>query len=215
MTDPEIPSSYLPVVLSDLSNRGADQNQPPGRWNLTSRAVLDTCNSYRGGGTARFTQYWIPIEGMQDAPLGIPATSRAFYDACHTQGTCFTRNKVLLNLVGHQCFRALNRQRFPFGIGSRNNALEPFVSVAVNDLPFGTFLFLRELYGKVVPGTGGKVHNGCVRVDDVGWGLDPCHVDFFALTYFRWKPQNWGTRVTARVVPRCRVGSYVSSALGR
>ena len=36
---------------------------------------------------------------------------------------------MLLNLIGDRCFRALNRDRYPFGMGSRNNALVPFVSV--------------------------------------------------------------------------------------
>jgi hypothetical protein len=38
-------------------------------------------------------------------------------------------------------------------------------------------------------------------------------IDFFALTYFRWKPQNWGQRVRAFVVPRCQPGKYVDMPL--
>lgn len=223
MPDPELPSSFLARELVLDRSRVERDLRPgmPGRVNLSMNAALpaSTCNSYRPG-TVRFTQYWIPIENTQDAPWGVPAvlsgaptvnllecntgrtfgkTSKIFWDACHVQGTCYTNKKVLLNLMGKRCFRALDRSRYPFGVGSRNNPLVPFVSVAVNDLPFGTFLWIKELYGKVVPGTNGMLHNGCVRVDDTGWGVDPCHVSSeFATERRRW--------LVVVAFPRSRLG---------
>lgn len=35
-------------------------------------------------------------------------------------------------------------------------------------------------------------------------------IDFFTLTYGRWKPQWWGERARAMVVPWCKTGDYVS-----
>ena len=39
---------------------------------------------------------------------------------------------------------------------------------------------MNQLVGVTLPGTNGQKHNGCVRVDDVGWGLGNNHLDFFS-----------------------------------
>ncbi|KAJ3097456.1 Carbohydrate esterase 4 protein [Phlyctochytrium planicorne] len=92
------------------------------------------------------------------------------------------------------CFFTIDGGRFPYGIGSKiENSeaswpLHPYVSIASNDLgrkiPPGSNIrtfFIPELKGIQVTGFGGKVytHNGCVRLDDVGWSLSSSHVDWF------------------------------------
>ncbi|KAJ3100372.1 Carbohydrate esterase 4 protein [Phlyctochytrium planicorne] len=92
------------------------------------------------------------------------------------------------------CFFTIDADRFPYGIGSNIEStntswpLHPFVSIASNDLSskipasskIRTF-FIPELKGIRVPGGDGKeyIHNGCVRLDDVGWSLSAKHVDWF------------------------------------
>ena len=68
-------------------------------------------------------------------------------------------------------------------MGENDNPLYPFVSVASNMHSVGTTLKIRELENKVMPGTGGQKHNGCVRVDDESWSFDQGQLDFFTGRY--------------------------------
>ena len=77
--------------------------------------------------------------------------------------------------------------RFPWGQGSRGNALEPLRSWAVDTdvISHGTVLYVEEWDGVEIPeidGLGGFTHDGCFRADDVGGGIDGNHFDFFAGT---------------------------------
>jgi hypothetical protein len=73
----------------------------------------------------------------------------------------------LVNVDRDDTFKVIgtrNRANNLFGYGSRKQNLVPFVSVASNDLPYGQKLFLPQLNGTRLPN--GKIHNGCVRIDD-------------------------------------------------
>ena len=77
-------------------------------------------------------------------------------------------------------------------VGSRDNPLVPFVSIASNGIPFGTTGILKELVGKKTPK--GETHNGCVRVDD---SCSTCKtktwINFYAFEEKNYKyfDQNW------------------------
>jgi 3D (Asp-Asp-Asp) domain-containing protein len=78
-----------------------------------------------------------------------------------------------------------------WGKGSRNNALEPLRSWAVDTsvIPHGTVVYVEEWDGVDIPQVGelgGFTHDGCFRADDVGGGINGNHFDFFAGT-----PQMW------------------------
>lgn len=53
----------------------------------------------------------------------------------------------------------------------------PFTSVAANDIRPGTLLYIQKLDGMKLPNS--KVHNGCVKVDDKGFGFGGKHIDWF------------------------------------
>ncbi|KAI9005647.1 hypothetical protein DFJ74DRAFT_638359 [Hyaloraphidium curvatum] len=181
----------LPLLLL-AAPAGAQAPQTPACYQAPSSNVT-------------LTSYWIPIEGSVDdnGPLDGPRTvvlnecvtnrtielvANETYRKCHLEGTCRLQSGELVNLgpspdpKNNPCFVVLGPNE-PYGHGSKSNPLVPWISVATNDLPFGTVLYVPRLNGTVVPGSGGKRHNGCLRVDDVGWSFDGCHVDIFVLSF--------------------------------
>ncbi|MGM0554824.1 MAG: 3D domain-containing protein, partial [Myxococcota bacterium] len=85
------------------------------------------------------------------------------------------------------CFAVMDPNSFPWGQGSRGNALEPLRSWAVDTdiISHGTVLYVEEWDGVEIPavdGLGGFTHDGCFRADDVGGGINGMHFDFFAGT---------------------------------
>lgn len=98
------------------------------------------------------------------------------------EGTGLLKNGKMVNLgESSSVFMQVDRKESPYGLGSNGNALQPWVSVAANDIKRGTKLYIKEFDGLKLPD--GKVHNGCVRVDDEGWSFDGCQIDFFVLQY--------------------------------
>ena len=96
------------------------------------------------------------------------------------EGTGLLKSGLLVNVgSSDSVFEILDRKKHPFGLGSGDNNIYPFVSVASNDLPQGTTLYLKMLDGITLPN--GIKHNGCVRVDDVGDSFSGCQLDFFVL----------------------------------
>jgi 3D (Asp-Asp-Asp) domain-containing protein len=90
------------------------------------------------------------------------------------------------------CWAEMDQTRFPWGQGSRGNALEPLRSWAVDTdlIAHGTVLYVEEWDGVEIPaidGLGGFTHDGCFRADDVGGGIDGNHFDLFAGTPDMWR----------------------------
>ncbi|CAO3587389.1 unnamed protein product [Absidia cylindrospora] len=111
---------------------------------------------------------------------------------------------------GKNTFLKVNRKKAPYGLGSDDdNALEPWVSVASNDLKTGTTLYIKEMDGLRLPD--GKKHNGCVRVDDKGWSFDDCQLDFYVLQYSAYKELDHTLpgHVTVKK-KKCKIQSYVT-----
>ncbi|RUP47560.1 hypothetical protein BC936DRAFT_145590 [Jimgerdemannia flammicorona] len=181
------------------------------------------------GGKITFTQYWIPKEGTKDMdnngnPLTLtgPKTEalktgngdliadvdKNTYDKCHMEGTCLVDGGKLVNLVDSNTYEVVSASQFPWGLGNWDNALEPFVSVASNDWPRGSTAVVKELIGRKLPN--GKVHNGCVRVDDKGWSFGSCQFDFFVLEFEWYSQMNLPEKVTA-TQQDCSIGNYVTN----
>ncbi|KAK9670781.1 hypothetical protein K7432_017484 [Basidiobolus ranarum] len=60
--------------------------------------------------------------------------SRSFAEAARMEGTARFNNKKVINLScscgnGFNSFFGLDAKRYPFSLGSRSNALKPFVSI--------------------------------------------------------------------------------------
>lgn len=140
-----------------------------------------------------FTMYWVTAEAdfkpsgkttignCQGRPLATVRTN--FAEALRIEGTGITLSGKMFNLAdcdcgdGFNCFAEVNTATHPFGITSDDQPLDPFASVAANDFPIGTKLFISAIKGLKLPN--GSTHNGCVRVADRGYGFGANHVDWF------------------------------------
>lgn len=130
------------------------------------------------------------------------------------EGTGLLQNGVIVNLDdGDDTFMKLDRKKSPYGLGSDGNSLTPWVSVASNDLKYGSKLFIKELKGVKLPD--GKVHNGCVRVDDEGWSFGGCQLDFFVLQFSAYQKLNdlIPEKVTVTENDSCKILNYVTPAV--
>ena len=114
---------------------------------------------------------------------------------------------------GTVCYKKLDASKYPWGEGSRGNALEPLRSWAVDTsvIAFGKTLYVPKWDGVEIPKVGelgGFTHDGCFRADDVGGGIDGKHYDFFAGTPAMWQKLEgiYPTRTNFEVYansPRC------------
>lgn len=76
----------------------------------------------------------------------------------------------------------------PTGLGSRNNPLTPFISVAISDshpkLEFGDRLYIPQVEGTPLP-DGGE-HDGIFSVDDTGQAIADDQLDLFVFIKKNW-----------------------------
>ncbi len=80
--------------------------------------------------------------------------------------------------VGYSVFMNITAMNAPWGLGSNTNPLVPWRSAAINDIPFGTCIYVEELDGNTLPD--GTIHDGCMRVDDESWSFGTQQMDFMA-----------------------------------
>lgn len=167
-------------------------------------------------GTFKWTHYWIVYE--DDFPEGqateivywkdcttIASVSRDFYDQVKVEGTGFLSDGRLINKYGdcpsacnmpdYKCFNEVDKNEAPYGHGSHDNPLRPYRSVAidVDEIPFGTALYIPVLDGVEMPDEHNIVpdapfiHDGCVVAEDEGSAIQGKHLDFFSLTYLDYR----------------------------
>ncbi|KAK9702922.1 hypothetical protein K7432_011003 [Basidiobolus ranarum] len=94
----------------------------------------------------------------------IAKVSRSFAEAAPMEGTARLNNKKVINLQcscgnGFNSFLGLDTKRYPFGLGSKSNALKPFVGISVNDIPLGSTFVVKQLQGLKLPK--GRTHKVC------------------------------------------------------
>ena len=120
----------------------------------------------------------------------IDRVSKKFKAALDLEGSAILEDGRVVNYIGKcKCSKksacyALAPDDAPYGLGSKSNALEPFRSVATDkkDIEKGTILYVKELDGLSMPMPYGFEHDGCVRADDNGGGVEGQHLDFFLPT---------------------------------
>lgn len=197
---------------------------------LIFRIQNNTC--YNGKGYVIFTNYWIPKEGEKDLDDNdhiiylngpenvklldiknnvIKMVSKITYNKFREEGTGILENGIMINLgENNNRFEIVNKNIYNFGVGSNNNPLMPFVSIATNDLPINTKLYIKELDGFILPNN--KTHNGCVRVDDTGYGLKTCHIDFFVLKYlsYEYLQKHLNKDKVMVKMTNCQINNYTS-----
>ncbi|KAI7857249.1 hypothetical protein BDC45DRAFT_566769 [Circinella umbellata] len=200
---------------------------------IVERRGISSC--YKKG-NSKLTMYWIPKEGDKDMTndgksvtlsgrknkslktsngKSIAKVSSVTYDKFQMEGTGLLKSGVMVNLgENNNVFMKLNRKKTPYGLGDNGNALEPYVSVASNDLKRGTKLYIKEIDGLKLPD--GGTHNGCVRVDDKGWSFSGCQLDWFVLRYTSYKTlvDKVGDKITA-VEKNCKIKNYATKQTQR
>ncbi|KAI9226340.1 MAG: hypothetical protein DHS80DRAFT_8345, partial [Piptocephalis tieghemiana] len=175
-----------------------------------------------------FTYYWPAYPSEYDGKNpsvtlndcdGKPLTgkvSQEYAEAARKEGSAFIEGK-LLNLAGcgdstadnFNIFKEYDGKKYPYGVGSESNPLEPYVSVAANDLTFGEFIYVPELDGLPLPDN--QVHDGCLRVDDVCGTCDGGHIDFLVASSSTYKAIHKEGKFTSCSVQRnsdCRPKKY-------
>ncbi len=166
-----------------------------------------------------------PDTAVRDASCRPIATVSAdFYAAACVEGTARLRDGRGINVDeacdcaarcpngARVCWRELDAAR-GWGLGSRENALAPFVSWATDRavIPSGEVVYSAAWDGLAIPavdGLGGFTHDGCFRADDVGAAIDGDHVDIFVGTRAMWHAMEAirPTRSRQRAIvgdPRC------------
>jgi hypothetical protein len=156
-------------------------------------------------GSYRLTFYWITREVNSKGPktkeifIVSPETgeenptvvSSEFKRHLDQEGTAILEDGRLINVIEHnEKKRYLDiTMKYPTGLGSRNNTLTPFISVAVSDenseLKFGDRIYIPEVKGIPLP-DGGK-HDGLLSVDDTGKGLAKDQIDIFIFIKKNWQ----------------------------
>ncbi|KAI8073821.1 hypothetical protein BC940DRAFT_289265 [Gongronella butleri] len=183
---------------------------------------------------ANLTFYWIPKQGdtdmlnngktvhldgkktktlKSDSGKTIAKVSKYTYEKFQMEGTGLLENGIMVNLgSSNDKFEVINRKKNPYGMGSNENSLVPWVSVASNDIKRGTTLYVKQLDGLKLPD--GKTHNGCVRVDDEGWSFNGCQLDFFILQFSAYKILD--AKVPGHVTveqKKCKILNYVTGSV--
>lgn len=144
------------------------------------------------GRAVRMTLYHIAAQKCPDAgqvPLpkcgggSIATVSQAFKQSAAMQGSaklCDGR-VVGVQKVNPLCFVVVGAE-FPWGVTASGRPATPFRSLAIDPKTFamGRWYYVPELDGLPLPApAAGKVHDGCVRADDVGGAVKNDMVDFF------------------------------------
>jgi len=196
-------------------------------------SVLSSPRCYNRKKTVAFTNYWISKEGTTDMDndgntmhLSGPKNTRLkdvkgrtiamvakkTFEKCQMEGTCLLENGKMVNLdSGKNTFMPINRRKMPYGQGSTDTSgLDPFVSIATNDLPQKSTVYVKELDGVKLPN--GKIHNGCLRVDDTGWSFEGCQLDWFVLEYQFYVKLNTPEHVHA-VARKCKPLNYITKSI--
>lgn len=139
---------------------------------------------------------------------------RTFIYELRLEGSGILRDGRVINYDGAcsygvgTCFKQVDPREHPLGMGGQRRPLQPYRSVAVDPryIPIGTPLYLPELAGVLLPD--GSRHDGCVRADDTGGGIQRKELDFFVQSYAQYKTiadnMWWDAGVTPLVEePRC------------
>jgi 3D (Asp-Asp-Asp) domain-containing protein len=144
------------------------------------------------GRAVQLTLYYLATQKCPDSPqVGLPRcgggsiarVSQAFLKSAKMQGSaklCDGR-VVGVHKLKPLCF-ALVGDGYPWGVTASGRPASPFRSIAVDPKVFtlGRWYYVAELAGMPLPPPAeGKVHDGCVRADDVGGAVKGDLVDLF------------------------------------
>ncbi|KAI9310072.1 hypothetical protein BX666DRAFT_2011674 [Dichotomocladium elegans] len=139
-----------------------------------------------------FTYYWIAhnedykggakVTIKTCSGVAIGQVNENFANALVMEGTGVVDDKIVnlgsCSCSNYRCFEILDRSKEPYGITAYGTALKPYISIAANDIPRGTKIYVPALDGWKLPNSG-KIHNGCLLVDDQSWSFKSNHIDLY------------------------------------
>ncbi|CAO3633383.1 unnamed protein product [Cunninghamella blakesleeana] len=114
----------------------------------------------------------------------IATIAQDYADALVMEGSGVISKSKIVNLGGcscssdYKCFMELDANKEPFGLTSYGTSLQPFITIAANDLKRDTKIFVPSIQGWKIPNSG-KTHNGCLLVSDQSWSFGSNHIDLF------------------------------------
>ncbi|KAJ1976785.1 hypothetical protein H4R35_002560 [Dimargaris xerosporica] len=179
----------------EVEKKGGDSSSSPkkdssdGSSEPTATSSKGSAGGEGGMKTVKFTYYWdkdaseesgasgsVPLKDCDGKTLG--TASQKFAEEVRMEGFGVLSDGAKVGLGGCDCnggFACFQKTDGP--LGSDNNALVEFVSIAANDIEKGTPVYVKELDGVTLPN--GQVSDGCTRVDDESWSFDGDHIDFY------------------------------------
>jgi len=140
---------------------------------------------------AALTYYWVVFESDYPGPRNVQLKSCSrkniavvnarFAKDIQLEGTGILKDGRVVNIGSDDnCFDVIDNKKFPFGSGETSLPLDPFITIASNDIKSGTKLYIKEFDGLRLP-INNKIHNGCFKVGDTGFSFRGNHIDVFVL----------------------------------
>lgn len=128
--------------------------------------------------SSAFTYYWIaqPTDYSGGKKVAVKTCSGStigsvgenYADALVMEGTGVVGSKIVnlggCTCSGYKCFELVDKKSDPFGLTSYGTPLRPYVTIASNDIPKNTKIYVPAIVGWKLPGSK-KAHNGCLLVD--------------------------------------------------
>ncbi|KAI9299501.1 hypothetical protein BJ944DRAFT_274187 [Cunninghamella echinulata] len=191
------------ALSNKVANFGAKTHKKESKKNRNKKGKLLQSK-------ASFTYYWIAtpddykssgkkvtIKTCSGKSLGKVAENYA--DALVMEGTGVLGSSIVnlggCNCSGYKCFEEVDKKDDPFGLTSYSTPLRPYVTIATNDIPRGTKLYVPELDGWTLPNSD-KKHNGCLVSDDQSWSFGGKHIDFYVYKQSHYKTLDKEHRIT-------------------
>jgi hypothetical protein len=156
-----------------------------------------------------FTYYWIAhskdysggkiVEVKTCAGKTIAKVQQSYADALVMEGTGQVGNQVInlggCSCNGYKCFEILDKGTDPYGLTAYDTALRPYITIASNDLPKHSKIYVPSLVGWKLPGAK-QPHNGCLLVDDQSWSFKGHHIDFYVYSMDNYDTLNHANPLT-------------------
>ncbi|KAJ1980359.1 hypothetical protein H4R33_005488, partial [Dimargaris cristalligena] len=189
-----LPSTSTAMVAPVDSITGVSQHPLPSTSVPTPEttpieAAMDNADSLTAAGRkVKLTYYWIMFQKQSDVGDVVLGTcdgrplahvTKSFADRTKMEGSARLLNGKYINLGSCSCKNYMCFQETDSPLGSNDNPLVPYSSIAVNDVKYGQTVFVPQFKGVVLPN--GKVHNGCVRADDESWSFGGGQIDWYVV----------------------------------
>ncbi|KAJ1973985.1 hypothetical protein H4R33_006879 [Dimargaris cristalligena] len=201
-------------------NRGTATTSPTTTVVLPTTTPTGAPDHIEPIGTSRrveLTYYWIAVQHETDVgtvTLGtcdgkrLASVTKAFADQVNMEGSAKLLDGKFINKASCPCSNYMCFKEAVGTLGNKNNVLVPYSSISVNDVKSGQTVFVPQFKGLVLPN--GKVHNGCLRSDDVASTFGNSHIDWYVVDKTNYQTLNAKLKLTKvdMYTQTCTIGNY-------